>query len=101
MIPAQQKLPALHIRFMQQCLYFEQWPQTTYSISLLEEPTAAQLVNKFPEFYGTHMFIIVFTKAHYLFIYLFPDPDQYNLRPTNPLLTLIFDIILPLKLFSW
>jgi hypothetical protein len=42
--------------------------QLTHSMDtiLLEKLIVSELVNKFPTFYGTQMFITAFTRAHHL-----------------------------------
>jgi len=39
---------------------------TPWSTNLLEQLTGSQLANKFPEFYGTRMFITAITSARRL-----------------------------------
>jgi len=41
-----------------------------WSRVLLEKLTSSKLVKKFPEFYGTLMFIIAFTRAHHLSLFM-------------------------------
>jgi hypothetical protein len=42
---------------------------TPWSRVLLEKLTDFQLVKKFPSFYGTRMFIMVFTSFHHLSVF--------------------------------
>jgi len=48
-----------------------------WSRVLLEKLIVAQLVKKFPAFYGTRSFITVFTTAGYC---PYPDPDASSLH---------------------
>jgi hypothetical protein len=43
----------------------EEHLKTPLSRAYLEKPTVAELVKKFPTFYGTRRFSTVFTKAHH------------------------------------
>jgi len=42
-----------------------------WSRVLLEKLTGSKLVKKFPAFYGNLMFIITFTRACHLFLFMF------------------------------
>jgi hypothetical protein len=75
---------------MQQTLTSWSWP-------FLEKPPVVQLLNSFPESYGTRRFITMFTRAPLTGPY--PEPDQSS--PYNPILSKIhFNIIhTPTSLF--
>jgi hypothetical protein len=50
-------------------VYVRPLPLSPWSRVLLEKPTVSQCLTKFPKFYGTQRFIIVFPRAHHWSLY--------------------------------